>query len=153
MNFILITYFFIILKICELPDDLNITELDLSYKGLTECPDLSRYTKLIKLDISNNQLTHLDNLPDGLQKLCCNFNQLIHLDNLPYGLQELYCSGNQLSHIDNLPHGLQILYCNHNKLTHVDNLPYELQELYCSKNPMKYEFEPTLDNIRKHNQN
>ena len=34
----------------ELPDDLDITELDLTGKGLTGCPDLSRYTKLIKLD-------------------------------------------------------------------------------------------------------
>ena len=96
-----------------LPCDLNITELDLSNKGLTECPDLSRYTKLIKLDISRNKLSHLDNLHPGLLELDCSDNKLTHLNNLPYGLQELYC-------------------------------------IY---NPLKYEFKPTLENIRKHNQN
>ena len=53
---------------------MNITELDLSNKGLTECPDLSRYTELIDLDISNNKISHLNNLPPGLIELKCHNN-------------------------------------------------------------------------------
>ena len=39
----------------ELPDDLDldITELDFIDKDLTECYDLSRYTKLVKLNIQS----------------------------------------------------------------------------------------------------
>jgi Leucine-rich repeat (LRR) protein len=69
----------------------NITELDLSRKGLTELPDLSLYTNLKKLNCANNQITTLDNLP------------------------------------------LTII------------------ELYCFNNPLQYDFELTLENIRKHN--
>jgi hypothetical protein len=47
--------------------DENITELNLSFKNLTIFPDLSRFTKLIKLICSWNQFTSLpDNLPNSL---------------------------------------------------------------------------------------
>jgi Leucine-rich repeat (LRR) protein len=55
--------------------------LDISYKGLTELPDLSKYINLQKLDCSRNQLTSLDNLPSTLTGLDCRDNQLISLDN------------------------------------------------------------------------
>ena len=47
----------------------TIEELDLSKQGLTELPDLTKYTNLKKLDCSWNQLTHLDNLPINLTTL------------------------------------------------------------------------------------
>ena len=49
----------------------NITELDLSNKGLVELPDLSKYTNLKNLNCSNNKITTLDNLPPGLKELDC----------------------------------------------------------------------------------
>jgi Leucine-rich repeat (LRR) protein len=54
----------------------NITELDLSNKGLNELPDLSKYTNLIKLDCYYNNIVALDNLPPGLQKLDCQGNAI-----------------------------------------------------------------------------
>ena len=46
---------------------------------------------------------------------------------------------------------LQTLDCSNNKLTSLDNLPIGLQELNCSNNPFNYNFELTLENIRKYN--
>ena len=109
----------------------NITELDLSNKGLDKLPDLSKYINLKKLD--------------------CRSNNIVALDNLPLGLQTLYCGGNAIARLDNLPPGLQILKCGWNKLVALDNLPPGLKKLYCTNNPLIYNFEPTLENIRNHN--
>ena len=46
---------------------------------------------------------------------------------------------------------LTILDCRSNNLTSLDNLPINLQKLYCSSNQFKYDFEPTLENIKKYN--
>ena len=46
--------------------------------------------------------------------------------------------------------GLEKLYCNENQITHVDNLPSGLQYLNCSYNLLKYDFEPTIENIKKY---
>ena len=54
----------------------SITELDLSNKGLTKLPDLSNYTNLKRLNCSNNQITHLDNLPPTLTLLYCSNNKI-----------------------------------------------------------------------------
>ena len=76
--------------------DINITELDLSNKNLTELSDLSRFTKLQILKCSNNKFTSLpNNLPDSLQILSCYNNQITSLPStlgcLPKSLQKLYC--------------------------------------------------------------
>lgn len=49
--------------------DYSITELDISYKGLTQLPNnIHKYTQLEKLDYSNNQIISLDNLPLTLKE-------------------------------------------------------------------------------------
>ena len=58
--------------------DYSIEELDLSKQGLTELPDLRKYTNLKKLNCSYNKLTHLDNLPINLTKLDCSNNPLTY---------------------------------------------------------------------------
>ena len=74
----------------------NITELDLSNKGLDELPDLSKYTNLKKLNCQGNAIVRLDNLQPGLQILYCSYNNIVALDNLPPGLKELDCRNNPL---------------------------------------------------------
>ena len=54
----------------------NITELDLSGKGLTKLPDLSIYINLKKLNCSENEITSLDNLPQTITYLDCFGNPL-----------------------------------------------------------------------------
>lgn len=74
----------------------NITELDLSNKGLVELPDLSKYINLKTLNCYRNKITTLDNLPPGLKRLLCSHNKLIALDNLQPGLRILECNNNPL---------------------------------------------------------
>ena len=59
--------------------DYSITELDISCRGLTQLPDdIHKYTNLVKLNCSHNELTILDNLPLTLQELYCSDNPLIY---------------------------------------------------------------------------
>ena len=108
----------------------SIKELDLSEQNLRILPDLSLYV--------------------NLKKLYCGENYIISLDNLPPNLKILYCSDNNLTNLDNLPSNLEELYCCYDNITSLDNLPKNLKKLECSGNPLNYDFEPTLENIRKY---
>ena len=153
--------------------DYSITELDISDEGLTELPDdIDKYTNLKFLECQfnnitsldnlpqklevlncsyNNNITSLDNLPPTLKILDCNNNQLNSLDNLQPNLEILYCGYNRLTSLDNLPPKLEVLYCGTNQITSLDNLPQTLTELNCNNNLLKYDFEPTLENIKNYN--
>jgi Leucine-rich repeat (LRR) protein len=49
---------------------------------------------------------------------------------------------------------LKKLNCDNNQITQIDNLPSKIEELYYNNNPLKYDFVPTLKNIRNYiNQN
>ena len=48
-------------------------------------------------------------------------------------------------------HNLKELNCDYNKITILDNLPELLKDLECNNNPLKYVFKPTIENIRKYN--
>jgi len=118
----------------------DIIELDLSSKGITELPDLSIYPNLRKLYCYQNNLTKIDNLPNGLEFLECANNLITNLDNLPSSLKELYCCNNQLTKLDNLPNGLRILKCPLNRIIELDCLPCNLEILDCSYPLTGFEF-------------
>ena len=46
---------------------------------------------------------------------------------------------------------LKILICGNNRIIQLNNLPPGLKELECYYNPFIYDFEPTLENIKKYN--
>jgi len=73
----------------------EIEGLDLSSCGLSGhlyIPSL--FEKIQRLDCSNNQLTSLPKLPDGLETFHCpKNNKLISLPELPKTLKDLDCSG------------------------------------------------------------
>ena len=109
----------------------SITILKISFKNLEELP--SWVSECKKLDNLN-----------------CLFNKITLLNNLPQTLNELYCNNNKITNLNNLPQTLKILNCSSNKLTELDNLPQTLKNLKCYDNSLKYDFEPTLENIRNH---
>ena len=86
----------------------DVIEINIKYGNLKLLPNLSRFTRLQKLDCSHTQLTILDNLPSSLQKLNCSVNQLTRLDNLPLFLIELDCAHNKIE-INNLEYWKEII--------------------------------------------
>ena len=75
----------------------------------------------------NKFLYHLDNLPNGLEKLKIN-NIDLEMNNLPTNLYFLEISGTYTKNIDNLPSSLKILILqDYNK--NLDNLPSSLETL------------------------
>ena len=109
---------------------------------------------LTTLNISDNNLTELPNNINkytNLKILNCSCIFFSNLDNIPQSLETLYCTNNKLSNLNNLPETLIELNCSSNKLTQLDNLPQSLKILNCFYNPLKYNFEPSLENIRNYN--
>ena len=147
--------------------------LDLSNKGLTELPDLSKLINISELNCSNNQLTSITSFPPNVIvincsnnqltslpsfplgvkphfKINCSNNKLTSLPTLPFGISELNCSNNQLTSLPDFPcysnrdfNHLVTINCSNNKLTSLPNLPYELRHLNCSNNQL-YSL-PTLE--------
>ncbi|XP_063118824.1 leucine-rich repeat-containing protein 72 isoform X2 [Rattus norvegicus] len=99
------------LKICGHKKDIDVLELFLSKKDLTEVVDLSRFKKLRYLWLHHNKL-------QGISFLTRN-----------YCLAELYLNHNALFQIEglhNLP-SLNILLLHHNELTNIDATVKELK--------------------------
>ena len=95
-----------------------------------------------EFDCDNNQISKIENLPNGLQTFYCDNNQIRKIENLPNGLQTFYCDNNQISKIENLPQNLQTFDCNNNQITTIRNLPNGLKSFYSIGNPIAF-----VDNI------
>jgi Leucine-rich repeat (LRR) protein len=115
---------------------LSTTYINVSGKGLTYLPDLSRFKQLTHLYCDYNQLTELSPLNDNLTHLYCFHNQLTELPPLNDNLTVLYCHHNQLSELPHLNDNLQDLYCYRNQLTELPPLNNNLTQLYCSHNQL-----------------
>ena len=116
----------------SLPNDT--TEIDVSKKGLTYLPNLSRFKNLKKLNCPSNQLTSLPPLNEKLLALNCNNNELSSLPPLNKNLEVLFCYNNELSSLPPLNENLRILFCNNNELTSLPHLNDKLKHLICDNN-------------------
>ena len=117
---------------------LDITEIDVSRRGLTYLPDLSRFKQLTHLYCSNNQLTSLPPLNENLTQLDCSHNKLTWLPPLNNNLEYLTCSDNHLTWLPHLNDNLQKLYCSRNQLTELPSLNDNLRYLDCNYNPLTW---------------
>ena len=115
--------------------DINVTELDLSLKQLTEIPEeIKELKKLTKINLELNQITEINNLPEGLEDLRLSKNDIKIIDNLPSTLKYLDLSYNQIQEINNLPNQLKCLKINFNKIIEIKNLPLTLEQLELENN-------------------
>jgi len=142
----------------------RIVELNLSDLGLTTLGTALPGGALLALDISNNNIAGLPDLPDTLMWLDVSENPLAGLPYLPAGLVEFYCNDcgltdlpvanptttlripssllileardNQLDGLPALPTGLQYLDVSNNQLTGLPALPTGLQYLDVSNNQL-----------------
>jgi Leucine-rich repeat (LRR) protein len=116
----------------------GLTELDVSYKNISNLAGIEGFTSLQWLRCDNNKITNILALPNDLKTLECGTNQLTTLPTLPNNLQVLGCSINNLtnSSLSNLPSNLKKLYCFANQISVLPPLPANLQVLWCSSNPI-----------------
>ncbi len=114
----------LILAELNLRFNIKLAELDLRWLQLSAIPPAMRdLVYLQSLNLEENDISQIENLPDGLRSLNLGSNQISRIENLPDGLQELDLSGNQISRIENLPDALQSLKLYGNPTT---NFPPEL---------------------------
>jgi hypothetical protein len=118
--------------------------IDVSNKGLTFLPDLSRFKNLDTLVCCNNELTSLPNFNNSLERINCSFNKLTSLPPLNKKLVELVCHRNELTCLPPLNQELTYLDCCINNLTHLPPLNKKLKHLNFYDNNVK--FLPILNN-------
>ena len=128
---------------------LSTTYINVSNKGLTYLPDLSRFKQLTHLICSSNKLTYLPPLNNTLTQLDCTGNKLTELPPLNNNLTYLYCSFNCLTSLPLLNDNLTVLYCSYNQLTWLPPLNNNLTYLYCCYNNIYNENIYTNKNIIK----
>ena len=98
----------------------DVTEIDVSNKGITTLEGISYFPNLKKLNCAQNNLSSLDvSQNTKLQFLYCDSNQLTELDvSKNTQIETLYCFQNQLSSLDVSQNTeLQVLLCGYNQLT------------------------------------
>lgn len=120
-----------------LNEETRVTELDLSNRNLKKLPDLSKYTNLKKLNISYNQLTSIDGIPNSVEELDCSSNYIFKLpEHLPPKLRILNCFLNQLVVLPiSFPVTLNWLNCCNNSIKDIVGfLPKDLKYFNCSNN-------------------
>jgi len=126
----------------DINDNEDIIKIDCSNNKLTHLPENMNFSNLKSLNCSGNKLTHLPenmNFPN-LKSLDCSSNNLTHLpENMNFpNLKSLDCSSNNLTHLPenmNFPK-LQKLYCRYNKLTKLpENMNFpKLKFFWCFNN-------------------
>jgi hypothetical protein len=122
----------------ELPADLpvNLISLNASDNRLTQLRALP--DGLLFLDVHGNLLRELPSiLPRGLTIIDASNNGLSRLPVLPGSLQEMKVSDNVLTALPGtLPHSLMRLDVTNNRLTSLSGLPSQLRTLHASNNPV-----------------
>ena len=116
----------------------NTTTLNLANKSIADLTGIQFFTELKELYLYNNQLTQLDlSKNTKLTRLECPYNRLTTLDvSLNTQLIGVICDDNQLTSLK-VPHNnLQWLSCNNNQLGWclTNNTHTKLKELYCAYN-------------------
>lgn len=92
---------------------------------------------LKKLYISENHITKIENLPSSLTRLNITLNRISVIEKLSNNLRELYISENQIEKIENLPSGINRLYINSNRIKKLENLPSRLSQLFINDNQIE----------------
>ena len=120
-------------------DFTDLTELFCAYNGLTSI-DVTQNTALSFLHLAGNQLTSLNiSQNTSLTQLWCDDNQLTSLDlTQNTSLTYLRCDWNQLTSLDVSQNtDLTYLYCGWNQLTSIDvSQSIDLTDLHCNDNQL-----------------
>lgn len=118
--------------------------LKLNDKGIVNLEGLQYFEKVWKLEIYNNKIKRLENLPPNLTYLVCSNNEISLIENLPINLNHLGCSNNKISNIKNLPPYLFSLDFSNNLMKNMPLLPNTIQNINYSNNPIPFNSLPKL---------
>ena len=114
----------------DLPDGFVIKgDLDLSDKGLTKLPDLSKVIVEGSFLCQNNQLTSLEGAPQKVGgDFDCGYNQLTSLQGAPQEVGGAFlCSNNQLTSLQGAPQKVGGNFrCKNNQLTSLQGISKEI---------------------------
>jgi hypothetical protein len=110
-------------------------EINLSRMGLHSIPSLERFSRLTHLNISNNKLSVLPELPACLLHLNCSENNIAEIFILPKNLVSLNCNSNLLLKIHMVPDTLETLECRNNHLRTLPALK-NITQLFCDNNEL-----------------
>ncbi len=111
----------------------TVTSLRLNDCNITQVPSIPNVTEL---EVNDDPLGTLTNLPPGLLSLSAHNAGLSTLPALPPNLQTLVVSSNALSSLPPLPNLLMTLDITNNQFTVLDSLPPLLYTLYVKTNPI-----------------
>jgi hypothetical protein len=114
----------------------NAKTLDLSGKNIKNLNGLQYFDQLANLNLNNNKIKKLENLPPNLTDLSCSGNEIEELKNLPSTLKNLDCSNNKIKTINNLPSNLISLRCSNNLMKNLPVLPSSLESINYFNNPL-----------------
>ena len=108
-------------------------EINLSNMGLYVIPSLERFYYLTHLNISNNNLIILPELPKNLMHLNCSENNIGEVFILPMRLVSFNCNSNFITKIHMVPDTLETLECRYNNIRMLPALK-NITQLFCDNN-------------------
>lgn len=114
-------------------DITSATTLELPSANIIDITGIEHFSSLAHLNLNNNSISDLSNLPPNLNYLDCSVNALTTLSDLPDNIITLHCKQNvSLTAINNLPGKLEYLDCSDNiQLNALSDLPLHLETLLC----------------------
>lgn len=121
--------------------------LNLSDLGLTEIPmEVSKLTHIETINLNNNKIKTLRNLPHNLISLFASNNLIDSLDGLPTSVVMLYLDNNNLNYISLKSYNnLVCISCHHNRIKAVNDIPDTLNVALFGNNA--FEVLPNFKNV------
>ncbi|MCR9062891.1 MAG: TIR domain-containing protein [Cytophagales bacterium] len=98
-------------------EDKSLTTLDLSYLELRRIPkELKNITHIKKIKLNGNNLTNIENIPDGVEEIDLSNNSISKIEELPNSILHLNLNSNKILQIGDLPISLRKLNVNDNQI-------------------------------------
>lgn len=126
----------------NMPEDLEHIILDKN--RFTTLPNIKFGSKIKKLDIANNRLTSIDELPNTIEELDFSRNEVTSVKHLPSSIKTVNGDHNKIKYVLSLPESLEYLDLSDNNLMFVPRLPNGIKTVDLSSNNIKYMISKTL---------
>jgi len=110
---------------------------DFSNQNIVGLFDYKKYNILIHkqmLNLSNNQITEIKNIPNTTIAINLYNNQITEIKNLTKYIIWIGLPNNNISVIENIPESVKTLYLNNNQISVIENIPESIETLYLNNN-------------------